>query len=305
MPMLVLWCLLLTGWQHGAHGACTLQQRGSVTFTAAAGEMLVPLSVNGNDATFVLDTGADRSLVTPAAVQRLGLVLDEWVGTTMRGVGGVVEHRNANPRSLLLGGIALQLRTITHDTSLTVGALRFNDSGGPVIDGLLGRDFLALFDLELDMIAHRLTLYDVRGCTGRFLPWTGDYAAVAASVPMTNALVLPMTIDGTRLRALLDTGAAGTLIAAPGIVRLGLTPALLAKDQGAAVHGVGPQSPPIRRHRFASMQIGPQITTDPLLWVAPVRLVPIVDALLGGDWLALQRRVWISFATAQVFFAPR
>jgi hypothetical protein len=30
--------------------------------------------------------------------------------------------------------------------------------------------------------------------------------------------------------------------------------------------------------------------------------VPIVDLLLGADWLA-QRRVWLSFATRQVFVA--
>ena len=34
--------------------------------------------------------------MTPDAVQRLGLVLDQWVGTTMHGVGGVVEHQNAD-----------------------------------------------------------------------------------------------------------------------------------------------------------------------------------------------------------------
>jgi len=32
--------------------------------------------------------------------------------------------------------------------------------------------------------------------------------------------------------------------------------------------------------------------------------VPIVDALLGADWLETQQRVWISFATAQLFFVP-
>jgi hypothetical protein len=36
-----------------------------------------------------------------------------------------------------------------------------------------------------------------------------------------------------------------------------------------------------------------------------VRVVPIVDMLLGADWLQM-RRVWLSFATKQVFVAgPR
>jgi hypothetical protein len=40
----------------------------------------------------------------------------------------------------------------------------------------------------------------------------------------------------------------------------------------------------------------------PELWVAPVHLVPIVDMLLGADWL-LSRRLWVSFATRQLFMA--
>jgi hypothetical protein len=36
--------------------------------------------------------------------------------------------------------------------------------------------------------------------------------------------------------------------------------------------------------------------------VEPIRLSPIVDMLLGADWLT-GRRVWISFATKQLFLA--
>jgi hypothetical protein len=41
-------------------------------------------------------------------------------------------------------------------------------------------------------------------------------------------------------------------------------------------------------------------TRDPMLWVATVRVVPIVDMLLGADWLGA-RRAWLLFATKQVF----
>jgi predicted aspartyl protease len=284
--------------------ACEMHARADVAFTLVGGHLLVPLTVNGLGATFVLDTGAERSMVTPDAVQRLGLTLDQWVGTTMRGVGGVVEHQNANPRSLKLGGVALQRRTITHDTSLTVGALP-PMSVGVSIDGLLGRDFLSVFDLELDMAVQRLTLYDVAGCGGRFLPWTPPYASVQAETPMTHALILPITLDSHRLTALLDTGASASIIALPGMIRLGLTPAALAADPAAETRGVGRQTPEMHRHRFTSLQIGGVTQHDPWLWVAAVRVTPIVDALLGADWLAMQRRVWISFATSQVFFATQ
>ncbi|HEY1936219.1 MAG TPA: retroviral-like aspartic protease family protein [Acetobacteraceae bacterium] len=285
-----------------AHAACTVQARGSVTFALIANRVIVPLTVNGINAAFVLDTGAERTLVTPEAVQRLGLASDKWVGTTMSGVGGIVEHPNADPRSLSLGGVKLHRRTVSHDTSLTVGAMPGLAPDGMVLDGLLGRDFLSAFDLQLDMPAHRLTVFDVSGCSGRFLPWAGPYAALSAEMPMTQAMVVPIAVDGQPLRALLDTGATSSLIVAPGMFRLGLTPALLARDPGATMTGIGPQSPAMHRHRFASLRIGPEVQRDPWLWVASVHVVPIVDALLGEDWVAAQRRVWISFATGQVFF---
>ncbi|MGA3398850.1 MAG: retroviral-like aspartic protease family protein [Acetobacteraceae bacterium] len=303
MPLLLLMLFAwLPGWQASARAACDVHERAEVAFTLTRGHLLVPLTVNGIGGTFVLDTGAERSLVTPDAVKRLDLALDPWVGTTMRGVGGVVEHQNADPRSLTLGGVALQRHTITHDTSLTVGALPEMGVGEPV-DGLLGRDFLAVFDLEFDVPARRLTLYDVRGCSGRFLPWSLPYAAVPAETPMTHALILPIALDAHRLTALFDTGASASMLTLPGMIRLGLTPEALAGDPGSAVRGLGRQESMMRRHRFASLQIGGLTQRDPVLWVAPVRITPIVDALLGADWLAMQRRVWISFATSQVFFA--
>ena len=287
--------------QSPVRAACEVQERAEVPFTATGGQLLVPLVVNGTPANFVMDTGAERSLVTPDAVRRLGLPLDQWVGTTMHGVGGVVEHQNADPRSLTLGGVTLQRHTITHDTSLTVGPLPEPGAGTP-LDGLLGRDFLSVFDLQLDMAAHRLTLYNVQGCSGRFLPWTAPYASVPVVTPMTHALILPITLDSHRLTALLDTGASTTVIALPGMIKLGVTRESLAGDQASAARGVGRQSPEMHRHRFGILQIGSETESNPMLWVAPVRLTPIVDALLGADWLMAQRRVWLSFATSQVFF---
>lgn len=285
-----------------AHAACAVRERGSVTFADIAHRIVLPLTVNGINAAFVLDTGAERTLVTPDAVRRLGLASDQWVGTTMSGVGGIVEHPNADPRSLSLGGVPLYRRTVSHDNSLTVGAMPGLAPNGMVLDGLLGRDFLSLFDLQLDIPAHRLTLFDVRGCSGRFLPWHGDYVALPAHMPMSQAMVVPIAVDGHPLRALLDTGATSSLIVAPGIFRLGLTPASLAHDPGAAVHGIGPQTPVMLQHQFASLRIGSEVDKNPLVWVSPVHVVPIVDALLGEDWIAAQRRVWISFTTAQLFF---
>jgi len=287
-----------------ARSACVLGLQAKIAVDVAEGLIILPVEVNGVAAPFVLDTGAQRSVVTAAAVQRLGLLRDQWVGTTMSGVGGVTRQANADPRSLTMGGVHLARRTLNHDTSLTVGTLPRTEVAGQVIAGLLGRDYLSAFDLDLDMPDHSLTLYQPQDCFGRFLPWSGDYAGIPVTVPTESALVIPVVLDGVALRALLDTGAGSSLIGQPGMFRLRLSAASLGADPVDQLSGLGPNYVSMRRHRFHSLRIGGQTVESPLLTVAPVRLTPIVDMLLGADWLA-GRRVWISYATHQVFTAAR
>jgi hypothetical protein len=297
--LLVLACLVIPP---AARAACVVDDKASVKLAVIGGAITLPVEVNGVTATFILDTGAQRTVVTEDAVRRLGLARDEWVGTTMSGVGGIESRPNADPRSLTLGGVKLVRRTLSHDTSLTVGILPRTRVGGLLIDGLLGRDFMSLFDLDLDVPGRRLTLYQVHDCTGRFLPWQGGYAAVPVTLPAGNALVVPVAVDGTPLRALLDTGASSSLIAAPGLFRLGLQQAALAGDPADQVSGLGPHVVTMHRHAFRSLLVGDQRIDAPVIWVAPVRLTPIVDMLLGADWLT-GRRIWISFSTRQLFVA--
>ena len=287
-----------------AQAACRVEPRSVVPVEVVDGNVLVTVQVNGVAATFILDTGADRTLMGEDAVRRLGLERDGWVASIIQGIAGIEQRPNALPRSLRLGAATLRRRTLTGDTSVTVGPLPVNAIGGRPVAGLLGRDFLSPFDLDFDLPAHRITLYDVRGCDAGFLPWTTPYAAIPASMPMGAALVVQVLVDGRPMRALIDTGASASLITAPGMFRLGLTPELLARDPGGNGAGVGPAPVPMRRHRFAELRIGADITRDPTLWVASVRVVPIVDMLLGADWLG-SRHVWLSFATKQMFVAGR
>jgi hypothetical protein len=111
-----------------------------------------------------------------------------------------------------------------------------------------------------------------------------------------------VVLDGVTLRALLDTGASSSLVAAPGMFRLGLQPAALSADPSEAVSGLGTRTVAMHRHRFGTLRVGGQTMEQPLIWVAPIRLNPIADMLLGADWLA-GREVWISYATRQVFIA--
>jgi predicted aspartyl protease len=287
-------------WPCVVSGACAVQQRAVVPLDIVGTVIMTQVDVNGVPGTFIVDTGAALTVVTPDAVSRFDLALDEWTSTTMRGVGGIERRRNANPRSIELGGIALRRRSLARDSTLRVVTLPRNDVAGRRVDGLLGRDFLSAFDLALDFPGRTLTLYDVRDCAGRFLPWAGGYLSVPVENPALSALQVPVELDGVRLRALLDSGADHTLIAAPGMARLGLGVDRLAADRSETVSGAGPHTVTMWHHRFQALRIGGETFPSPVFLVAPIQLFPISDMLLGADWL-MGRRIWISYATNQLF----
>ena len=133
--------------------------------------------------------------------------------------------------------------------------------GGYRVDGLLGRDFMSMFDLDLDLPHRALTLYNVRDCTGRFLPWTEDYVSVPVESPADSALWVPVTLDGIHLRGLLDTGASTTVVAAPGMAHLSLGLDRLTGDPSQVTGGLGPHTVTMWRHRFRDMRIGDETFT--------------------------------------------
>jgi len=110
----------------------------------------VLVSAKINDAgpiTLILDTGADRTMVAPSALSRLGISFENSLRGVVRGVTGAsyaeavwvnsVEVEEARVGPLLI---------IAHDADLK-GA-----------DGLLGRDFLANFNVTIDSKERLVTL---------------------------------------------------------------------------------------------------------------------------------------------------
>jgi predicted aspartyl protease len=292
--------LLCPAW---VSAACVVEPRATVKLQIVATTVLAPVEVNGISGTFILDTGAIMTTVTPDAVSRFNLALDEWTSTTLRGVGGVERRRNADPRSVELGGVAMHRRSLARDATLRVTTLPLRMVGERQIDGLLGRDFLSSFDLDLDFPGRTLTLYGVHDCTGRFLPWPEPYLSVAVENPAESALVVPLAVDDVPLRALLDSGASRSLVERSGMARLQLGLERLQGDPKTIGSGVGPHTVTMWQHTFRDLRIGNQSFTNPVLLVTADQLQPGIDMLLGADWL-LGRRVWISYATRQ-FFATK
>jgi predicted aspartyl protease len=259
-------------------GAAAAPGEAAIPIDVSRGRCILPVLLDGRVARMVLDTGAELTVVTRAAVARLGLRPDPWVGTTLRGAGGLLErHANADAVSAQAGGIKLFQGQPGRGLSLPVTS---SDLGGA--DGLLGGDVLRHYTLDLDIPNARLVL---RGAVA-----PAQTAGAVLLQPLRRDLLLaPVQLDGHALTALLDTGAAASLINARGLYRLGLLPARQVHDSLVPMQALGGESM-VRRHRFGELRIGAVTVPEPTILTQAVP-EPAYDLVLGLDVLGRQRLV--------------
>jgi len=110
--------------------------------------IVVAARINGvGPVMLVLDTGADRTMVAPAALARVGIPTPGLYQAEIRGVTGATRADVVSVDSLEVGNArAGPLTIVAHDADL------------PEADGLLGRDFLSLFSVAIDARASVVTL---------------------------------------------------------------------------------------------------------------------------------------------------
>jgi predicted aspartyl protease len=121
-------------------------EAGVMRFNSGA-PVVAPVLINGVALRLMVDTGADRTMISPAAAARTGLGVD--AGSSVRVLG-------------VTGGAMASEMTVTHMevAGARVGPVRVIvlDTPAASVDGLLGRDVLDFFTLTVDSNAGRATL---------------------------------------------------------------------------------------------------------------------------------------------------
>lgn len=133
----------------GGGSAAPTSVKGGATITYAPGQrIMVNAMINGSTpAQLMLDTGADKTMINPRVLAAAGVSLARPVGSAMvSGVGGSQEMQFVTINSLEVAGATVG--------RLIVAAHGVEGAG----DGLLGRDFLDNFSLNIDAAKGVVTL---------------------------------------------------------------------------------------------------------------------------------------------------
>ncbi|AOW49373.1 retroviral-like aspartic protease family protein [Acetobacter ascendens] len=260
------------------------------------GFLNIPVSVNGHAVSMIVDTGSEGSLISPEAASLFAAQRDKSVHTVVRGTGGIGRIvPNAIVRSFRVQNVEFGPVSVPVDTLPAVPQTE------PEVEGLMGGDLLSRYDVEFNVAGGTLSFWSANSadCNGPE-GWRYIYRAVPLQAA-GQRVVAEVTLDGTKLKALVDSGARSRIVSIGAAERIGVSRQALAADPGGMTTGVDGHQQIYHWHKFHLFQIGQEQEKSPVLTVAPVH--DTVDMLLGSDWFAAHR-VWISYRTHTLYVMP-
>ena len=261
----------------------------------SAGRAVARVNINGQGPfRFIIDTGANRSVISQALAARLGLALS----------GEDVVHS-------ILGANAAKMVSVD---SLSFGALHLSSGDTPVLDGpmldgehgLLGVDGLAGRLLHVDFTRHCVAIYE----SPAQMSMQG-WLSVPARMQFGNMLTVEGEIMGVKVHVLLDTG----------------SDISLANERFRdSLRGVAARS--IQYHNGRAFTFGRPVVLDETVWTPSLRLGrTVVDGvnayigdfhifdmwrlqdeptlLIGMDVLARSQEMAIDYEQGIVYFRKR
>jgi Aspartyl protease len=130
---------------------------------------MVTLSANGHSVTLILDTGAERTVLTPEVAKLIGAQPPAVeFQRRVRGIGGDLASHEVELRSFAAGEVAIPWRRVL------VAPVNMANVFPTPLDGLLGADILSDFDVDLDLPRHQVTFYQKQTCPTAAPNWAGS-----------------------------------------------------------------------------------------------------------------------------------
>jgi predicted aspartyl protease len=261
--------------------------------------MTVPVRINGaGPFAFMVDTGAQRTVLTHAVARKLALA--------------------PAGQAVLVSVAGTDTVDIVHVRELMLGSRRFADLETPLVDdagleaeGILGLDSLQGQRVTIDFAANRLTIDDAAAepaaPTGN--PAIGDFAIVVNARHRSGQLIMTeAVIDGVRTSVMIDTGS-DTSIGNPALQRaLRRAPGHGHGSEEARLVGVTGQAIAAQTGQARSLRIGRIAIANLTLAFADsgafarLRLAHRPALLLGMHDLSAFRAVAIDFSRHKVLF---
>jgi hypothetical protein len=260
---------------------------------------IISVTINDRGANLILDTGAERSVLGTGIAAVLGVHASGGPSITTGAVGGISHGQLGVIDHMQVGGQRID--------SLSVGIM-----DNAEFDGVLGLDVLSRYEVDVNLPKGEVTLHRGSLCAKQLPPIPGPVLEIPAVHGVVHAdgktqpedpyLMVPISLDGIKALAMLDTGALpGSLVSSAFAGLAGVPESALVTDPPLSIRGFG-TSAVTHRHRFGQLLIGREVFDLPTLLVGG-QVGGQVPVILGSDYFRVHR-VWFDFAGARVFVVP-
>ena len=269
-----------------------------------AGTPYLDAQINGKSVRMLIDTGAFKTLLTRAEIDRQQLTLTP-TKEKVYGMGGQAPMFSARPDEVIIGPARVRQTLFP-----VVEGYDF-----PGYGGIIGADYLLQADLEIALADKKLKFFRGEGCDDKALAyWDANALDVALKIPyLDSRAIVPVAVNGARLMALIDTGATVSVIDQKTAERLGFNPASDDVRKGRGLQGVNSKSRQTWIASFDSFAIGEEKIDHPRITVVEAAGADIDTSshqmILGRDFLrshhvllsTRQHRFYYSYLGGPVF----
>lgn len=260
--------------------------------------------INGKPATMLPDTGAGVTYLTRTGVERHGLSM-RASGKYVQGVAGKSRLYDAKLSEFAVGPVRARdlYLAVVGETSFT-----------PAFDVIAGASFLLQTDLEFSLATKELRFFRPQNCGSTWLAYWDQNASVIPFRGHDELTPNPhffVHINGSRMTAMIDSGASVTTITSRAAHRAGIALDGPQAQRVGSAHGVGSRAAARWIARAATFKIGDATVHDPEFDVIDSALP--VDVLLGADFLRAHRvlfamsqgKLYVSYLGGQPFDSRR
>jgi predicted aspartyl protease len=176
---------------------CKLHRVATFKMTDQGTVFTIPVTVNGAEKNFMVDTGGYATSVGADTAKAMGMALHSIKFNQIIDAGGKTATQYAVADSFKLGALEAKNFALMVDNAGTAG----------VLDGTLAPDLLRNFDVEFDFASHTMNLFRPHSCDGKAAYWTGQYIAIPMEITPAGHTHVDVTLDGETMGAILDSGA--------------------------------------------------------------------------------------------------
>jgi len=296
---------LAAGTQAQASDAvCHYNEIGALPLELLAEGPVVQGSINGKPVRMLLETGATVTFLLKAEMDRQGLSM-------------------AHQRQRVSGASDGANMFLVRIRDITIGPTQVSNANFSVLDAhenadysaLIGVDFLLQADMELSLADRQVKFFHADGCKDKDLAY---WDSNALDIPMEafwmrdQRQVFEVELNGQKLRATIDTGAAVSTVSLAAAERAGVTPESAGVVPACASCGAGANMKHAYFAPFNSFSIGGETIKNPHIHMASRFGRNGPDMVLGRDFLKThhvlmavsQGRLYFSYLGGQVFLNP-